>query len=41
MKVNVMHGSFQKDQNLRNEFLTRLTQADVVVSATLAPRRLV
>jgi len=24
MKVNVMHGAFQKDQNLRNEFLTRL-----------------
>jgi GTP cyclohydrolase I len=24
MKVNVMHGSFQKDQNLRNEFLARL-----------------
>jgi GTP cyclohydrolase I len=24
MKVNVMHGTFQKDQNLRNEFLTRL-----------------
>ena len=27
MKVNVMHGSFQKDQNLRNEFLTRLSAA--------------
>lgn len=26
MKVNVMHGAFQKDQNLRNEFLTRLNQ---------------
>jgi GTP cyclohydrolase IA len=25
MKVNVMHGAFQKDQNLRNEFLTRLS----------------
>jgi GTP cyclohydrolase I len=25
MKVNVMHGSFQKDQNLRNEFLARLS----------------
>jgi GTP cyclohydrolase IA len=25
MKVNVMHGTFQKDQNLRNEFLARLT----------------
>ncbi len=24
MKVNVMHGAFQKDQNLRNEFLTRV-----------------
>jgi GTP cyclohydrolase IA len=24
MKVNVMHGAFQKDQNLRNEFLVRL-----------------
>ncbi|HKQ38736.1 MAG TPA: GTP cyclohydrolase I FolE [Verrucomicrobiae bacterium] len=24
MKVNVMHGSFQKDQNLRNEFLARV-----------------
>ena len=24
MKVNVMHGAFQKDQNLRNEFFTRL-----------------
>lgn len=24
MKVNVMHGAFQKDQNLRNEFLARL-----------------
>ena len=24
MKVNVMHGAFQKDQNLRNEFLNRL-----------------
>ena len=24
MKVNVMHGVFQKDQNVRNEFLTRL-----------------
>ena len=24
MKVNVMHGAFQRDQNLRNEFLTRL-----------------
>ncbi len=27
MKVNVMHGTFQKDQNLRNEFLTRLGAA--------------
>jgi GTP cyclohydrolase I len=26
MKVNVMHGSFQKDQNLRNEFLMRLSK---------------
>jgi GTP cyclohydrolase I len=25
MKVNVMHGAFQKDQNLRNEFLNRLS----------------
>ena len=25
MKVNVMHGAFQKDQSLRNEFLTRLS----------------
>jgi GTP cyclohydrolase IA len=25
MKVNVMHGSFQKDQELRSEFLARLT----------------
>jgi GTP cyclohydrolase I len=25
MKVNVMHGAFQKDQHLRNEFLTRLS----------------
>ena len=25
MKVNVMHGAFQKDQNLRNELLTRLS----------------
>lgn len=25
MKVNVMHGAFQKDQGLRNEFLARLT----------------
>src|SRR6185437_815766 len=24
MKVNVMHGAFQRDQNLRNEFLARL-----------------
>src|SRR5436853_2563815 len=24
MKVNVMHGTFQQDQNLRNELLTRL-----------------
>ncbi len=29
MKVNVMHGSFQKDQNLRNEFLARLTPSKV------------
>ena len=28
MKVNVMHGSFQKDQNLRSEFLSRLTKDD-------------
>jgi GTP cyclohydrolase I len=27
MKVNVMHGAFQKDQNLRNEFLSRLSPA--------------
>ena len=26
MKVNVMHGAFQKDQNLRGEFLARLTR---------------
>jgi GTP cyclohydrolase I len=26
MKVNVMHGVFQKDQNLRGEFLSRLTR---------------
>ena len=26
MKVNVMHGKFQTDQNLRNEFLMRLTK---------------
>jgi len=25
MKVNVMHGAFQKDQRLRNEFLARLS----------------
>jgi GTP cyclohydrolase I len=25
MKVNVMHGAFQKDQNLRNELLARLS----------------
>jgi GTP cyclohydrolase I len=25
MKVNVMHGAFQKDQGLRNEFLARLS----------------
>ena len=25
MKVNVMHGAFQKDQGLRNEFLMRLS----------------
>jgi GTP cyclohydrolase I len=25
MKVNVMHGQFQRDQNLRSEFLARLT----------------
>ena len=24
MKVNVMHGAFQKDQSVRNEFLARL-----------------
>src|SRR5437868_7760045 len=29
MKVNVMHGSFQKDQNLRNEFLARLNPVRV------------
>ncbi len=27
MKVNVMHGVFQRDQNMRNEFLTRLTRS--------------
>jgi GTP cyclohydrolase I len=27
MKVNVMHGAFQRDQNLRNEFLMRLGAA--------------
>jgi GTP cyclohydrolase I len=27
MKVNVMHGSFQKDQSLRSEFLSRLEAA--------------
>src|SRR3954468_2448612 len=26
MKVNVMHGAFQKDQNLRSEFLARLNR---------------
>lgn len=26
MKVNVMHGTFQKDQNLRSEFLARLNK---------------
>jgi GTP cyclohydrolase I len=26
MKVNVMHGVFQRDQNMRNEFLARLTR---------------
>jgi len=25
MKVNVMHGAFQKDPHLRNEFLARLS----------------
>src|ERR1035437_6884399 len=25
MKVNVMHGAFQKDQNVRNELLARLS----------------
>jgi GTP cyclohydrolase I len=29
MKVNVMHGAFQKDQNLRNEFLARLNPVRV------------
>jgi GTP cyclohydrolase IA len=29
MKVNVMHGAFQKDQNLRNEFLARLGATQV------------
>src|SRR5574337_164185 len=29
MKVNVMHGAFQKDQNLRNELLARLTSSQV------------
>ena len=29
MKVNVMHGSFQKDQNLRNEFLARLNNGRI------------
>ena len=28
MKVNVMHGSFQTDPNLRNEFLSRLTHTE-------------
>jgi GTP cyclohydrolase I len=27
MKVNVMHGAFQKDQNVRNELLMRLSGA--------------
>ncbi len=27
MKVNVMHGSFQKNQNLRNEFMVGLSGA--------------
>jgi GTP cyclohydrolase I len=27
MKVNVMHGAFQRDQNLRNEFLSRLNMS--------------
>jgi GTP cyclohydrolase I len=26
MKVNVMHGVFQRDQNMRSEFLARLTR---------------
>ncbi len=26
MKVNVMHGVFQSDQNVRNEFLSRLNR---------------
>ena len=26
MKVNVMHGAFQRDQNMRSEFLARLTR---------------
>src|SRR4051794_5006126 len=30
MKVNVMHGQFQRDQNLRSEFLARLTPAQRV-----------
>lgn len=28
MKVNVMHGSFQKDQNLRGEFLARVRKEE-------------
>ena len=28
MKVNVMHGSFQKDQDLRGEFLARVTNRE-------------
>jgi GTP cyclohydrolase I len=29
MKVNVMHGVFQKDQHVRSEFLLRLSSSNV------------
>jgi GTP cyclohydrolase I len=29
MKVNVMHGVFQKDQNVRSEFLMRLAASKI------------
>jgi GTP cyclohydrolase IA len=33
MKVNVMHGVFQKDQNVRSEFLMRLAASKIGLSA--------